>query len=557
MQNSVKLVSELIDVTADQKLGKALAKAYAGKTSRAAIVKLLGDRVEANRLPTWISWSTGGLDTIGHLGDPMFSATTADEDEFYSFEDGPQLVMQESGGLQKFDGKDESFPRATAADVAKLTAYDGGGYLLAKLRWVGPPPPTIAAAKKLLAAAFSASGSGLAAYEKAEPAMKSAKEKANAAAPAAEVRISAMELGGPMRSGCYATHTSRKTPKVVWWSDNDNSGTEYGGNPVIDEELGLVFAGNDAFNARVSATRISDGKKAWKIILTKNQSWLIGSATVGGGVLYQGANKQVFAIDAKKGKVKWTANLSGVQGSSVIAGGELLVGTADGVVALSLDKGRKQWTFAVKRDDVKLGVRGGIAMAGNIIYFTANEKLFAVDLATKKAVWTMSAVAYTTPSLDETSVYTWTKGGLTAVDRVTGKPRWTAKTKKAMSGYGDGSKTIAVGADRLVVRQDGRVVAYDKAKGKLLWTYSYLTPYGIGDASPIIAGDVVLCVLVDDEDSDKRILCAVDLATGKRLWDFDKLPYKNGTARPSWYCTPAIAADGTVLVQGYTLCALR
>jgi outer membrane protein assembly factor BamB len=558
MPKSVRgaFVPQFLDVTADAKLGKSLAKAYARGASRDDVVKLLGDLIDADRTPLWVTWNVGELDAVGHLGDPMFCATAADEDEFYSFEDGPQLVMSETGGLTRFDGSDESSPAAKPADVAKLTAYDGGGYLLAKLHWVGTPPATIAAARKLLALAFNAASGELTAYERSEPEPATTTKKTKTT-PAAAATMSALFLGDPSRSGCYAAPAPRKAPKVVWSSSNENGGTEYGGNPVVDEALGLVFAGDDSYSARCSATRLRDGKKAWLRVLTKNQSWIIGSAVVSDGVVYQPTNKAVFALDAKTGKVKWKANLGGVQGNPVVVGSELLIGSGDGVVGLSLDKGRKQWTFAVKRDDVNLGVRGGIALADNTIYFTTQDKLFAVDLATKKKLWTtLSCANGGTPSLDDSSVYTWTEAGLTAVDRATGKPRWTAKVKQR--NYADWEKTIAVAADRVVVRSQGKLEAYDKRKGKRLWSVSFLTPYTIGGASPIIAGTVALCILVDEKDSDKRSLYAVDLATGKLLWHRDDLPHGKGKIAPlSWYCTPTVDAAGTVLVQAYGLHALR
>ncbi len=539
-------VAELLDVTADLELGKLLSKTFKKGATRASIVKLLGDRIEADRIPAWISWNTGStsLDRVGHLDEPMFCATVADEDEFYG-EPANELVLGEDGGGQRLVGEETTYPKLRDADVVKLTAYDGGGYLLAGLIWVRAAPK-LKDARKLLARAFDASGGNLTAYERAETAVvKSATTAAT---------TSALFLGDLRRSGRFEGRAPRKAPKLAWTSIfKSNGGSEYGGSPVVDESLGLIFAGDSGFAAKYSATKMRDGKTAWQRDLTKNQSWLLGNAVVSGGVVYQATQKHLFALEAKSGKQKWVVGVSGANGNAVVVGDVVLIGGGDGVLALSLDKGRKQWLFPVKRDDVQVGVRGGIAVADGTFFFTAEDKLFAVDLATRKKKWTTPSCARETPSLDDTTIYTWTDGGLTAIDRATGKPRWTSKTEDV---YSDWGKSIAIAADRVLARVEGKLVAFDKAKGKRLWAVGTKKPYPIGGASPIIAGDVALCILVDDK-SEEPILHAVDLASGKVLWKRDEFPNGKEAAPLSFYCTPAVGADGTVFVQAYGLHALR
>jgi len=545
-----RFVPEILDVTSDARLGKQLAKTFKKGATRDAILKLLGDRIEASRIPSWISWSTGAsLDSVGHLGEPMFCATVADEDEFYG-EPVSELVLGKSGGGQRLvEGEEAAYPKLTDADVAKLTAYDGEGYLLAGLIWAGRPPK-LKDARKLLAGAFDASGGDLTAYERAEA--TPAKAPTSTTAPAV---TTAAYLGDLGRSGRFEAPAPRKAPKLMWTSMFDsNGGSEYGGSPVVDESLGLIFAGDGGFSAKYSATKIRDGKIAWKIELTKNQSWLVGDALVCGGVLYQATNKNLFALDPKSGKQKWVANVSGAHGSPLVVGDVVIIGSGDGLLALSLDKGRKQWLFKVKRDDVKVGVRSGAAFADGTLYFNAEDKLFAIDAATQKKKWTAPSCSRAMPTVDEASVYTWTDGGLTAIDRATGKPRWTAKSKDL---YRDWSKSIAIAGDRVVARIEGKLAAFDKAKGRRLWSVGMTKPYTIGGASPIVAGDVVVCILVDD-DSENPMLHAVDLVSGKVLWTRDKFPLRKTESAPlSYYCTPGVGSDGTVFVQAYGLHALR
>lgn len=539
------LVQEVLDLTTDAKLGKQLAKTFKKGVTRDAILKLLGDRI-AGRVPAWITWHAGkDLDSVGHLGEPLFCATAADEDEFYG-EPEDEIVLDEDG-VSRHDGPDEPVT-VTKPDPATLTAYDGGGYLLAKLAWVGTPPKTIKEARKLLAGAFAAASGDLPAYEPAEA--KPAKGVVKSA-PVVNATMTATFLGNPSRTGCYPGAISRKAPKLVWSATRDyNGGGEYGGSPVVDESLGLVFAGDYAFNAKVSATKIATGKTAWKLDLTKNQTWLTGDVTVADGVLYVPCNKQLFALDAKTGKQKWVANVTGVQGTPVVVGDVVIQGAGDGAIALSIATGRKQWLFPVKRDSVKRGVRGGIALADGVIYFTAEEKLFAVDVATRKKLWTIKAYARATPSVDAKHVYVWSMDGILAVDRATGKQKWLAKARC------DDEKTFAITEDRLLARSAGKLTSFALATGKTQWAVGLDKPYHIGSCGPAVGGGVAVCILVDD-NTDKRALVGVDVATGKQLWKRDAMESKDGKEPFSWDCTPAIGSDGTIFVQAYGLHALK
>ena len=550
----LKPAAEVLDLT-DTKLGKQLAKTFVKGVKLDAILRLLGDRVEANRLPAWITWHTGkGLDTVGHLGEPLFSATGADEDEFG--DDPAGKVVLTEHGVDAYRGGDEP-ETVKAADPATLTSYDGCGFLLDNLIWAGTPPKALKDARRLLAAAFAAASGELPAYEKAEPAAKPAKAtkgkkgKAALAAPAIATTMTATFLDGPARTSSYAGAITKKAPKLRWSAKTGfEGGGEYGGSPVVDESLGLVFTGDYAFNAKVSATRIADGKSAWKRNLAKNQSWLTGDVTVADGVLYVPCNKQVHALDARTGKPKWVANVTGVQGTPVVVGDVVIQGAGDGMIALSVDKGRKQWMFKVKRDDVKVGVRAGIAYADGVIYFIAEKKLLAIEVATQKKLWAIPADASATPSLDATCVYTWSPRGILAVDRTTGKQKWLAKLDQQRCC--DDDKTFAITGERLLTRANGKLASFDLATGKAQWSVGLDTPYGIGNCGPAVGGGVAVCILIDD-DTDKRALIAVDIATGKTLWKFDSM--KNEPF--SWDSTPSIGSDGTVFVQAYSLLALK
>lgn len=517
--------------------GKKLKKALGSPGPLEAIRAILGDRV-GEKLPAWLSFNAkAGLDDVIHLAPPMFSATGADEDEFFSEPGGEQLVFGARGKGQRVseDGTCSDVKLAPK-DLAKVTAFDAGGFLLRDLAWVDRPPATAAAFGKLLRLAVDAYSGDLTPYE-----------SPSAPSPAAPVTSTGggggAYLGGLSRSGFVDAKVTRSAPKFAWsLTYENNGGSEWGGNPVLAD--GLLFAGDSGFAASCSATDLQ-GKSVWKATLTTGQSWLIGSACVDRGVVYQAINKALFALDARTGKVRWTANLAKVSGSPLVVGDLCFVGTGDGLVGLSLENGRKKWSYKVK------GVLGSVAFGDGVLYFVAGERLLAVELESSKLLWTAPSYARATPSLDAECVYTWGPAGLMAIDRAKGKVRWSHKFEDL-----NWDKSIAVAADRVVTRADGCLLALDKRDGKLLWKHGPKKPYTIGCASPCIAGNVALCVLVENGGGES--FDAVDLATGKLLWSVRDFPLREKEkAALSYYCTPCVDEAGTVYVQAYGIHALR
>ncbi|MGC4119597.1 MAG: PQQ-binding-like beta-propeller repeat protein [Myxococcales bacterium] len=523
--------------------GKKIKKALGTARPLEAVRAVLGDRV-GERLPAWLSFNSGAvLDDVVHLAPPAFSATGADEDEFFDEPGGEQLVFGARGKGQRV-GEDgaSSDVKIGPKDLAKVTAFDAEGFLLRDLAWVNPPPTTAGAFAKLLRQAVDAYTGDMTPYE--APCAPSA-----AAPVAAPVAGGGAYLGGPARSGFVDAKVTRRTPKFAWSLNYENNGgAEWGGNPVLAD--GLLFAADSGFAASCSATDLK-GKSVWKATLTTGQSWVVGSACVDRGVVYQAINKGLFALDARTGKVRWSANLAKVGGSPLVVGDLCFVGTGDGLIGLSLENGRKKWAYKVKKDEYKNGVLGSVAFGDGVLYFVAAEKLLAVELASAKLLWTAASYARATPSLDAECVYTWGPKGLMAIERANGKVRWAYKFEDL-----NWDKTIAIAADRVVTRADGSLVALDKSKGKVLWKHGPKKPYSIGCASPCIAGDVALCVLVEDGGGES--FDAVDLATGKLLWSVRDFPLrKTEKAALSYYCTPCIDETGTVYVQAYGIHALR
>lgn len=116
-----------------------------------------------------------------------------------------------------------------------------------------------------------------------------------------------------------------------------------------------------------------------------------------------------------------------------------------------------------------------------------------------------------TPAVDGDLVFVAdAKGRVSALDRFTGKAKWTRKLKLAVSGgVGAGSGMVLLGT------LSGDVIALDAHTGEDLWR-SKVTSEVL--AAPGTNGDVVIVQTQDDR------LIALEAASGQQRWIFDSTP---------------------------------
>ncbi len=116
-----------------------------------------------------------------------------------------------------------------------------------------------------------------------------------------------------------------------------------------------------------------------------------------------------------------------------------------------------------------------------------------------------------TPAVDGDLVFvTDVKGRVSALDRFTGKTKWTRKLKLDVSGgVGAGSGMVLLGT------LSGDVIALDAHTGEDLWR-SKVTSEVL--AAPGTNGDVVIVQTQDDR------LIALEAASGQQRWIFDSTP---------------------------------
>ena len=301
---------------------------------------------------------------------------------------------------------------------------------------------------------------------------------------------------------------------------------------------------------------------------------------------YVAQGPQVFAIDSVTGRQVWAfppapdtstgamVSQPGVSDDVVVVGSEGPTGSYSGVLyGLDRATGQQLWCLAfdqkgVDREGCPLArgeqpagvlffrpaidnrVIGGIAVADGTAYFgLANGRVFAVDVATGRDLWSFPAGrdVWATPVVTEDTVFVASLDHtLYALDRDNGQVSWQRDMGAALAGtplliddtlyvgtFGDQLAAIdaATGQDRWPpfatsnwvwsgpAEQDGilyftdvggTVYAVNSESGQQVW--QPVRPGGIMRARPVVTAD---SVIVGDRDGN---LFALDRATGATRW---------------------------------------
>jgi outer membrane protein assembly factor BamB len=166
-------------------------------------------------------------------------------------------------------------------------------------------------------------------------------------------------------------------------------------------------------------------------------------------------------------------------------------------------------------------VDSSAAVAGGVVYFPSNDRLYAVRAATGKKLWSFGFVNafFSDPAVAGGIVYTGSVNGrVYARDAATGKKVWTF----ALPGSPHANYPPAVANGVVYAAANGAsngalagfVYALDAATGKKLWSSTRLVHVPTGVAA---AGGVVYETTSDDDGFGGGVF-ALDAATGKVLW---------------------------------------
>jgi outer membrane protein assembly factor BamB len=166
-------------------------------------------------------------------------------------------------------------------------------------------------------------------------------------------------------------------------------------SPAIAEGRLYIGSWDSYFYALDAAT----GKELWRFKTGEdpdihNQTGIQSSATVTDGVVYFGCrDSNLYAVDAATGRLRWAFNNKGswVISSPVVHLGKVYFATSDSAMLHILDA-----QSGAPVDSVKFHwlFFSSPSIAGNTLYLAGQDgKLLAIDLASRKVIWTFQSEA--------------------------------------------------------------------------------------------------------------------------------------------------------------------
>jgi len=256
------------------------------------------------------------------------------------------------------------------------------------------------------------------------------------------------------------------------------------------------------------------------------------TAVISGNTLVVGSDDgQVYCLNATSGRLQWSFKTRGrVASSPAIAKGNVYFESGDlGVYAVSLATGKQVWKFTLGPElppsyrfpaefappdfmqwDYYLS---SPTIVEDRLYIGGDGKLYALDLATGKAVWSFDAKGRirTAPAADAGVVYVGTMAGhLFAVDARTGQEKWRFKTLGNPDFPEGAIQSTPAAADGLVYfgSRDSFVYAVQTSDGQLRWKFSHKGSWVI--TPPTVADGFVYV-----GSSDGRFVQSLDAKTGE------------------------------------------
>lgn len=268
---------------------------------------------------------------------------------------------------------------------------------------------------------------------------------------------------------------------------------------------------------------------------------VVASPVLAGGALYVASDDgQVYALDPASGRLRWAWRTEGpVPSTPAVADGRVHVLSYDGRVhTLDAATGAPLWKFATggERRFEARGLHGNQprtqtfadpydvylsspAVQGGVVYVGSSDgHLYALDAATGALRWKQRTgdVVHASPALAEGLVVvgSW-DGKLYAFDAASGAPRWQfqAGLDPLMANQqGFQSSPAIEGGVVYVGCRDAHLYAIDLKTGAERWRFSTGSSWVVG-APALADGKVIFAT------SDTSLVHAVDMATGKPVWE--------------------------------------
>ena len=276
-----------------------------------------------------------------------------------------------------------------------------------------------------------------------------------------------------------------------------------------------IIGGNSSGRGGLFAVDTVTGKLKWSsrpTSLAHGSPFVSTRPAVSGNIVIAPIGNTLIALSLVNGKELWRGPKI-AQSASVAADSRtvFVMGEDNVFYALDASTGRQKWKvgFTQGRGSCYSSpvVRDGIVyVTGSIELSPATERgpastyrhLFALDADTGEERWRYPAkpagwrdVCLTQPVAAEDSFFAVADETLYAIDRASGRPRWTLEVKRPVegsvravpiSGLVDAGKV-------LVGMTSGYLIAFDKASGKTAWEIR--GQYRTASPSTAVAGEVL------------------------------------------------------------------
>lgn len=281
------------------------------------------------------------------------------------------------------------------------------------------------------------------------------------------------------------------------------------GSPVaISNNIMLIEA--DHF---LRAVDLRTGKERWAI---PDTGQYLSPAIAGNTVFIRsetGNEGQIFALDLRTGAQIWAFRprrissaavgfFAGHISSPVIVDGLVFVGAGKELYALNATTGAIQWEYSAKDYVVS-----SATVSDGRVFISDESNLYAVNQQTGKLAWKAPATfsVYFSPIVAADSVFFTNGQALIALNATTGARRWAADFSEQTLLPG------AVQGSRLFVKTTTSLHALDTMTGEQLWEYKHPNFVSL----PVVAGDQLFAIV---GASGQTQLAAFDTATGREVW---------------------------------------
>ncbi len=290
---------------------------------------------------------------------------------------------------------------------------------------------------------------------------------------------------------------------------------ENGSPPVIARGMIVTETGD-----HLRAFDLVSGQQRW--IYPESGSY-ISPAIAGERVFFRaesGNKGEVIALDLQSGNKLWSftpkrlsSQANGYYGghltSPVVVDGVLFVGAGKEVYALDAATGKQRWEFAAQD-----WITSSVTVAGDQVFITDFRYAYAISRASGKLHWSAPIETAFSFSMIATSKTLLVTSGakLLALDTLTGQQRWVLDVP--------GQNLIPAAADeqRAYVKSTETLMALDLASGKELWRFKDVNFVSL----PVISGGQIFLI---HGLQASTVLVALDAISGTSAWQLpvDKL----------------------------------